>query len=147
MATLSCMKRMPRERKNLETPNNDYFACFKDDNLLGFYAYVIGPVGTLYEHKFVKLRFEIPHEYPFVCNVFLTSGIALSTLPSPSCTLHGRSNVSADFLVLTNDHLQVPPICTFIQHTGGRLHPNLYTEGKVCLSILGTGRARNGHPI
>lgn len=27
---------------------------------------------------------------------------------------------------------------TFVQHTGGRLHPNLYVEGKVCLSILGT---------
>lgn len=32
----------------------------------------------------------------------------------------------------------IPPKVTFIQHTGDRLHPNLYTEGKVCLSILGT---------
>ncbi|GAP85405.2 putative ubiquitin-conjugating enzyme E2 Z-like [Rosellinia necatrix] len=32
----------------------------------------------------------------------------------------------------------VPPKVTFIQHTGGRIHPNLYVEGKVCLSILGT---------
>lgn len=32
----------------------------------------------------------------------------------------------------------LPPMVKFIQHTGSRLHPNLYVEGKVCLSILGT---------
>lgn len=31
-----------------------------------------------------------------------------------------------------------PPKVSFIQHTGARIHPNLYVEGKVCLSILGT---------
>lgn len=33
---------------------------------------------------------------------------------------------------------QVPPSVTFVQHSGQRIHPNLYVEGKVCLSILGT---------
>lgn len=32
----------------------------------------------------------------------------------------------------------VPPKVKFVQHTGERIHPNLYVEGKVCLSILGT---------
>ncbi|KAI3319691.1 UBC-like protein [Xylariaceae sp. AK1471] len=32
----------------------------------------------------------------------------------------------------------VPPKVTFIQHSGGRVHPNLYLDGTVCLSILGT---------
>lgn len=32
----------------------------------------------------------------------------------------------------------VPPIVKFIQHSGERIHPNLYVQGKVCLSILGT---------
>ncbi|MCJ1261063.1 hypothetical protein MMC22_000927 [Lobaria immixta] len=91
------MKRMVRERVNLEKPNDDYFVRFEDDNLLRFHAYVIGPADSLYAHKFVKLRFDIPDGYPLK-----------------------------------------PPTCTFIQHSGGRLHPNLYVEGKVCLSILGT---------
>ncbi|TRX94982.1 hypothetical protein FHL15_004067 [Xylaria flabelliformis] len=31
-----------------------------------------------------------------------------------------------------------PPKVTNLQYSGGRIHPNLYVEGKVCLSILGT---------
>lgn len=91
------MKRMARERVNLEKPNDDYFVHFENDNLTSFHAYVIGTSETLYAHKFIKLRFDIPDKYPLV-----------------------------------------PPKATFIQHSGGRLHPNLYVEGKVCLSILGT---------
>ena len=30
-----------------------------------------------------------------------------------------------------------PPKVKFIQHTGDRIHPNLYVKGKICLSILG----------
>jgi len=32
----------------------------------------------------------------------------------------------------------VPPKVKFVQHSGERIHPNLYVDGKVCLSILGT---------
>ena len=60
-------------------------------------AYVVGPEDSLYRHKFIKLKFDIPQEYPLK-----------------------------------------PPKVKFIQHTGDRIHPNLYVEGKVCLSILGT---------
>lgn len=98
MATLLAVKRMARERKELETPNPDYFVFFQDDDdLLHFDAYILGPEDTLYAHKLVKVHFDIPHNYPIV-----------------------------------------PPKVTFIQHTGGRIHPNLYVEGKVCLSILST---------
>lgn len=31
-----------------------------------------------------------------------------------------------------------PPKVRYIQHGRGRVHPNLYVDGKVCLSILGT---------
>ena len=68
------MKRMARERQNLEKPNDDYFVHFTDDNLLSFHAYVIGPADTLYANKFVKLKFEIPETYPFVSE--LTSTLA-----------------------------------------------------------------------
>lgn len=64
------LKRMTRERPELEEENPDYFVHFKDDDLLEFEAYVFGPEDTLYEHKFVKLRFKIPNEYPFVGSQF-----------------------------------------------------------------------------
>lgn len=74
MTTPLRMKRMARERENLEKPNDDYFVHFENDNLLSFYAYVIGPSDTLYGHKFVKLRFDIPERYPLVrrLTIFLT---------------------------------------------------------------------------
>ncbi|KXJ90544.1 ubiquitin-conjugating enzyme/RWD-like protein [Microdochium bolleyi] len=97
MTTLAA-RRMAKERRELEKPNEDYFVKFKDnDDLLHFDAYVIGPADTPYQYKLALLRFEIPERYPMV-----------------------------------------PPKVKFIQHDGGRIHPNLYVEGKVCLSILGT---------
>ncbi|POS70414.1 ubiquitin-conjugating enzyme [Diaporthe helianthi] len=39
---------------------------------------------------------------------------------------------------ITNEYPLKPPKVTFIQHTGYRIHPNLYPKGLVCLSILGT---------
>jgi len=99
MASSLHIKRLTRERRDLEAPNNDYFVHFKDENLTQFDAYIIGPEDSLYRFKFVKIHFTISTQYPFA-----------------------------------------PPTCKFIQHSGGRIHPNLYNspDGKVCLSILGT---------
>lgn len=66
MATRLCEKRMAKERKELEAEATNYFAIFKDDDLLNFDAYVVGPEGTPYEHKFVKVHLEIPNQYPMV---------------------------------------------------------------------------------
>lgn len=70
MAAPLRMKRMARERVNLEKPNDDYFVRFVGDDLLNFYAYVFGPADTLYAHKLVKLKLEIPDRYPLVCLEF-----------------------------------------------------------------------------
>jgi len=97
MSSQLCIKRLTRERQRLQEPNSDYFVHFNDQNLLEFDVYIVGPEDSLYRHKFVKIHFTIPSNYPFQ-----------------------------------------PPHCKFVQHSGGRIHPNLYTDGKVCLSILGT---------
>ncbi|KAI0456305.1 UBC-like protein [Xylaria acuta] len=95
--TTSATSRIMAERAGLEEENTDYKVFFKDDNILDFVAYIYGPDDSLYRHKVVKLRFNIPEQYPIE-----------------------------------------PPKVTLIQHSGGRVHPNLYVEGRVCLSILGT---------
>lgn len=92
------MKRMRKEREKFENQNSqEFFVHFKDEDLLNFVAYIVGPEDSLYKHKLLKFKFEIPPNYPLV-----------------------------------------PPKVKFVQYSCDRIHPNLYVDGKVCLSILGT---------
>ncbi|RYP11093.1 hypothetical protein DL764_000251 [Monosporascus ibericus] len=81
MTTPLHIKRMTRERGNLEKENPDYFVHFQDNDLLNFEAYILGPDDTLYQHKLVKLRFKIPERYPLVSlHIFFTvDGLFLLT--------------------------------------------------------------------
>jgi ubiquitin-conjugating enzyme E2 Z len=46
-----------------------------------------------------------------------------------------------------SDYPFQPPTVKFIQYGGKRIHPNLYVEGKVCLSILNTWSGPKWNPI
>lgn len=52
-------------------------------------------------------------------------------------TIYRYRLVKLHFEIPQDDYPWKPPKVKFIQHTGHRIHPNLYVEGKVCLSILG----------
>lgn len=52
-------------------------------------------------------------------------------------TIYRYRLVKLHFEIPQDDYPLKPPRVKFIQHTGHRIHPNLYVEGKVCLSILG----------
>ncbi|KAF5302090.1 hypothetical protein FQR65_LT08640 [Abscondita terminalis] len=41
-------------------------------------------------------------------------------------------------LQLSQDYPRSPPLCHYISYSSERLNPNLYVEGKVCISLLGT---------
>lgn len=41
-------------------------------------------------------------------------------------------------LQLSPDYPRTPPHCHYISYCSDRLNPNLYEEGKVCVSLLGT---------
>lgn len=41
---------------------------------------------------------------------------------------------------LPHNYPNSPPRCEYLSVSGHRIHPNIYAEGKVCLSILGTWR-------
>lgn len=43
---------------------------------------------------------------------------------------------------LTPDYPQAPPLCHYISYCNDRLNPNLYEDGKVCVSLLGTWAGR-----
>ena len=83
------MKRITRERERFPTDSAEFFVNWKDENLRKFEAYIVGAEDSVYRHKLVKLKFDLPHNYP-----------------------------------------QQPPQVKFIQHTGERIHPNLYVNGK-----------------
>ena len=48
---------------------------------------------------------------------------------------------------LPNIYPAVPPLFRYLSQCGGRLNPNLYDNGKVCVSLLGTwiGKVRRRH--
>jgi len=39
---------------------------------------------------------------------------------------------------LSADYPKAPPLCHYISYCSDRLNPNLYEDGKVCVSLLGT---------
>jgi ubiquitin-conjugating enzyme E2 O len=41
-------------------------------------------------------------------------------------------------LQLSHDYPRTPPLCHYISYCTDRLNPNLYEDGKVCVSLLGT---------
>ncbi|CAG9854714.1 unnamed protein product [Phyllotreta striolata] len=43
---------------------------------------------------------------------------------------------------LSNDYPRSPPLVHYISYSSERLNPNLYVEGKVCVSLLGTWMGR-----
>ena len=47
-------------------------------------------------------------------------------------------------ICIPNEYPNVPPLVKIINNGNFRFNPNLYAEGKVCLSLLGTWRAEEG---
>ncbi|KAF2904790.1 hypothetical protein ILUMI_01386 [Ignelater luminosus] len=45
-------------------------------------------------------------------------------------------------LQLSQDYPRSPPLCHYVSYSSERLNPNLYVEGKVCISLLGTWMGR-----
>jgi ubiquitin-protein ligase len=45
---------------------NDYLVTFDETNLNKVYAIIKPPKDSLYKHKFIRLNFDIPQEYPHV---------------------------------------------------------------------------------
>ena len=43
---------------------NDYIIHFDEDNLTKIYALIKCPYDSVYRHKFIRLNFEIPNDYP-----------------------------------------------------------------------------------
>jgi len=45
--------------------DNDYLISFDESDLTKVFAIIKGPKDSLYRHKFIRLNFDIPNDYPF----------------------------------------------------------------------------------
>jgi len=85
-------------QKQLTDPcGSDYIIDFDETNIKKVRSLIKGPLDSVYRHKFIRLDFEIPDDYPYS-----------------------------------------PPSVTFINYDNVRIHPNMYEDGKCCLTILNT---------
>ena len=84
-----------------------------DDNLLKAYSIVCGREDTPYQHGFYAFDFDFSGDYPFIQPKVLYNSIG-THIPQLKKIKATRNSI-------------IP-----------RIHPNLYKDGYVCLSILGT---------
>ena len=106
-------KRIINEIKELETSadvlkQNGVYFYYNDDNINMVYALLIGPKDTPYENGFYFFKFEYPDNYP---------------MTPPKATYCTQGILKHP---LSDSSYKV------------RFNPNLYTCGKVCLSMLNT---------
>lgn len=115
--TPECVKRITADMKEVISSKNRYLNISPDENdITHIQALIIGPPDTPYAHGFFHFDMLFPHDYPW---------------KPPKVQLYDfwiqkKSCFSDIFFRITTDN------------GGVRFNPNLYANGKVCLSILGT---------
>ena len=112
-------------------------------------------------HKFKLTLFQPSNMKLFIKHVRKELKLLQSSLPAGivvkgyeermdlfSAMIHGPKNTPYedglfffDFQ-LGSDYPAAPPLCHYISFCSDRLNPNLYEEGKVCVSLLGTWSGR-----
>ena len=107
------LKRIMNEIKDLEESaiileQNGIYIYYDESNIDLIYALLVGPEGTPYEKGFYFFRFEYPKSYP---------------MQPPIAKYYTQGTL-------------LNPISKKYQNI--RFNPNLYTCGKVCLSMLNT---------
>lgn len=107
-----------------------------EDDLLKWESLVIGPALSPYAFGFFTFRMQ-------VCAQPIAN-ICCGTHPSgltPGCVFAMASREQ-----FPEDYPSSAPHIVFLTTNGGktRFNPNLYSDGKVCLSILGTWRGESG---
>ncbi len=106
-------KRIINEIRELENStkilaDSGIYFHYNEEDMTSIYAMLVGPEKTPYEKGFYFFKFEYPMSYP---------------MEPPKAKYHTQG-------LLLNPLNNVP--------FGVRFNPNLYTDGKVCLSMLNT---------
>lgn len=104
-------------------------------------AVIVGAYGTPYQDGLFFFDFHLPPEYPDVPPVRFSKNFIFRTY------LYSKSYVFLPNFLSSLTHLffstgLVMPQSAYYHSGGWRINPNLYEEGKVCLSLLNTWTGR-----
>lgn len=58
------LKKLITEQNNKPLLDNDYLVSFDETNINKVYSIIKCPYDSVYRHKFIKLNFDIPEDYP-----------------------------------------------------------------------------------
>ena len=58
------LTQLVNEQNSKQFLQNDYLIYFDYDDMTTIHAIIKGPIDSLYRHKFIRLDFEIPENYP-----------------------------------------------------------------------------------
>ena len=111
-------KRLTKDYKLVKTnPIENIWIDWENDgdNLLKAFSVIVGQEDTPYQHGFYGFDFDFTGDYPFVqpSVLYYSIGASIPQLKKFKASINSK----------------IP-----------RIHPNLYKNGYVCLSILGTWR-------
>jgi ubiquitin-protein ligase len=127
------VKEARRCHKLLADPsaNSAIYLCFAEERMDLCRAVVTGPIDTPYAHGLFVFDIYFPQSYPLVPPMItlMTTGMNACCI---LCILRLRTATTTNVVVLA------------LLFSGGgrvRFNPNLYVDGKVCLSLLGVASA------
>ncbi len=118
-----------------------------EDDLLKWESLVIGPALSPYAFGFFTFRMQVPTASWEHGARMASHGRPLRRSTSGGCRLTVACvRVLALCVQFPEDYPSSAPHIVFLTTNGGktRFNPNLYADGKVCLSILGTWRGESG---
>lgn len=58
------LRKLISEQNSKPLLENDYLVSFNEDNINKVYSIIKCPYDSVYRHKFIKLNFDIPQDYP-----------------------------------------------------------------------------------
>lgn len=89
---------------------------------------------------------ELPLVYWLLTHVPLLQDLFSALIKGPTRTPYEDGLFLFD-IQLPNIYPAVPPLFRYLSQCSGRLNPNLYDNGKVCVSLLGTWIGKVSHSI
>lgn len=96
----------------------------------------------------IKSLLETQNTKPLLDNDYLVllneenSNLVHTIIKAPTDSVYKHTFIRLDFEI-PSDYPHSPPKVFFINHDNVRIHPNMYEDGKVCATILGTWPSDN----